>query len=67
MELNLIKYNKWEVLFKVIKFVIIIINKIFIVFCEKWIVLKEKYCFFFFIVLWLCLVVLIEYVICNGN
>lgn len=48
MELNLIKYNKWEVLFKVIKFVIIIINKIYIVFCEKWIVLKEKYCFFFF-------------------
>lgn len=35
MILNLIKYNKLEVLFKVIKFVINIIKKIYIVFCEN--------------------------------
>lgn len=43
MILNSIKYNKWEVPFKVIKLAIIIINKIYTVLCEKWIVSKEKH------------------------
>lgn len=67
MILNSIKYNKWEVPFKVIKLAIIIINKIYTALCENGSFQKKAFASFSSIALRPCLAASIEYATYNGN